>query len=172
MPDIDRQIAATITLDEERLSALFSVEENYGVIHEDTGDGSLFEDGTRWSTCTNWAAYVLRVLGGRAQMFGFDDEQNPESSIADDYGGHDFAVVDGRFIVDGWLMNVDGGKRAVFDLQDPDQEAEIKRLYGDRANWEEGYDPNTESAKQREDAMKTARFQEIIDGFMTPAPAI
>lgn len=172
MPDIDKNLIATLELNEERLHALFSVEEHYGTVHEDAGDGAQFEDGTRWSTCTNWAAYVIRALGRRAAMFGFDDEMNPGSSIADDYGGHDFAVVDGRYIVDGWVTNVAGmSERCVFDLQNPEHADEILKLYGDRSNWEDGYDPNQESAKDRAEAMKTARFQEIIEGFLEPAVA-
>lgn len=170
MPDIDASLIKDLELDAERLELLFGKEANYGKIAEDAGDGALFPDGTRWSTCSNWAQYARRVLGDRAAGLGFFDEENPESAIAQDYGGHDFVLVDGRFIVDGWVREVAGmSRKVVFDLEDPTHAAEIKKLYGDRSKWEtSGYDPKFESPKNRETAMSSSRFQEIIDTF-TPA---
>jgi hypothetical protein len=36
-------------------------------------------------------------------VYGFLSEENPTSAIARAAGGHDFAVIDDRFIVDPWL---------------------------------------------------------------------
>lgn len=157
----------------EQLEEVFGNEKNYNVTSfEDSG--SEFPDGTAWAFCTNWAHYVRRVLGARCEIYGFDEEQNPDSLIAQEAGGHDFALVDGRYIVDGWAKNVEGmANRAVFDLEDEAQTDEILRLYGHRENWGRG-DGNenaidAESAIEREKAMAGTMFQPVE---ATPAPGI
>jgi hypothetical protein len=100
--------------------------------------------------------------GSRAKLYGFDSDEVPESEIVDFYGGHDFAVVDDRFIVDGWSVNVHGFSRtAVFDLLDPADAPVIRRLFGDPSRWldryrsvelEQGIDE--ESIERREKVMK------------------
>ncbi|WP_046867184.1 hypothetical protein [Microvirga massiliensis] len=118
-----------------RLEAHFGNVTNFP--DEDSGrDGCLFPDGSRSVECTNWMVYVRRLLGNRVEFCGFFEEDNPSSEIAQDVGGHDFAVVDGRYIVDGWVKHVAGlADRTVFDMHDPSDHAVIRRLYGDREQW-------------------------------------
>ncbi len=56
-------------------------------------------------------------------------------------GGHDFAVVDDRFIVDPWIRLVEGMAELIcFDLHDPGA-ATTADLFGDRSPWEEATRP-------------------------------
>lgn len=120
------------------LEALYGDDRNFPT-RDDEGDGNLFPDGSRFSTCTSWARYVMRIEGDGVHLYGFFDDDNPGSEIANLCGGHDFAVVDGRFIVDPWVKHVEGlSGRCVFDLDDPSDAEAITRLYGDRCRWKRG----------------------------------
>lgn len=113
-------------------------------IIDDEGDGALFPDGRRASTCTSWAGYAVRLYGVRAKIFGFFKEDNASSLIAEVEGGHDFAVLDDRFIIDGWLpesgwpIYAERGiqLRPVYDMADPAHARDIALLYGDVSKWE------------------------------------
>lgn len=89
--------------------------------------------------CTNYARQVYRAFPDRTVIWGFDYQSNPTSAAARYYTtGHDFAIVDGRWIVDGWVKNaVPLSDRTIFDLENPNDADEIRRLYGDRDKWEE-----------------------------------
>ena len=117
---------------------------------EETPQGSKFKDSEFSGTqCTGYACAVLQKLGkSRVKVFGFHDTDNPSSAIAQAAGGHDFALVDGRFIVDPWLgegfatpMDAKSGEplpqRTVFDLEAPGDRKLIEELYGDRAKWKD-----------------------------------
>ncbi|MBR8082609.1 hypothetical protein KDX23_07600 [Burkholderia vietnamiensis] len=98
---------------------------------------SVFPDGTSATVCTNYARHIAAALPGRARVFGFYEEDNPASRIAQIAGGHDFAIVDGRYIVDPWVRLVEGeSDRICFDLAAPGDAAEILRLYGPRERWD------------------------------------
>lgn len=174
MPDVEFSSVEFMELNAEVLERLFGKEENYGTVEECTGDGALWPDGTRWSTCTNWAHYCARVLGKRAQTLGFFDDDNPDSAVASDYGGHDFSLVDGRWIVDGWLREVACmSNRIVFDLENPDDAADIAKFYGDRNTWEEsGDDPSQEDPSLREVALSSSLFSQIIAELQAPRPRL
>jgi hypothetical protein len=97
-----------------------------------------FPDGSYWVICSNWAQDLHKRLGRRVVQYGFDDEENPTSEIAQLAGGHDFAVVDGRHIVDGWLAKVEQlHETGIFDLEDETQFADIIRFYGDPRCWKD-----------------------------------
>jgi hypothetical protein len=104
----------------------------------DTGDGSHFPDGGPWAMCWAWANDLQKRLGGRVKQYGFSEEENECSEIAQLAGGHDFAVVDGRFIVDGWAAKVEQvHDTGVLDLEEPEHFTEITRLFGDPRCWKD-----------------------------------
>lgn len=94
--------------------------------------------------CDSWARFVVDCLPGRAKKVGFDmnggqENDNDESALSRLCDGHAFAIVDERYIVDGWLKNVEAeSSRAVFDMQDASDAQAIKHFYGNPATWEEG----------------------------------
>ncbi|WP_109479902.1 hypothetical protein [Paraburkholderia sp. C35] len=97
---------------------------------------SVFPDGSSALLCTNYARHVAAALPGRAAVVGFFEEDNPGSRLAQIAGGHDFCVVDGRWIVDPWVRLVEGeSERICFDLDCTDDVATIDDLYGDRSRW-------------------------------------
>jgi hypothetical protein len=97
---------------------------------------SYLADGRRLAVCTDCARFIRdRELNTRIVGYVHDDNPSAASELA---FGHDFAIVDEPFIVDPWVVIVVGeSRRAVSDLQDPEDSAEIMRLYGDPAKWRE-----------------------------------
>jgi hypothetical protein len=110
----------------------------WGITEDDDLGGASFSDtGRSAAECTGYACAIHKKLGvDRVEVFGFSDEENPTSSIAEAAGGHDFAVVDGRFIVDPWLTDVEGlGEKGVFDLENPEDIKLAEGFYGDSQKW-------------------------------------
>ena len=119
--------------------AWVSAEESHVI--DQTPDGpSTFADGSHVAICTSWAIQARRILGDRVRIFGFFCEENPAARrmarIAD---GHDFALLDDRWILDGWLAHVEAEiETPVLDLEDPGHAVIIAAWYGDRRCWHPG----------------------------------
>jgi hypothetical protein len=121
----------------EALEQHFGDDANYGIALLE--GVNCFPDRTEVDNCTSYAVQVycelsLRLRGQlRCRIVGFGKDDNPQSGmIKKGAEGHDFALVEGRYIVDGWLKNVNrGAPRAVFDLQDPADADDVSRIYGD-----------------------------------------
>jgi hypothetical protein len=101
---------------------------------------SQFPDGSSATCCTDFAVQIFRGMPGRVQIFGFANTNNPSSRVARELihpGGHDFAVLDDRFIVDPWIRLVPMVMtKMVFDLNDPEDAALALDIYGPRQAWE------------------------------------
>lgn len=136
---------------DEALGVYFELEEGgprislseHAAMSEELGDEmpgtiSYLPNGGSAVCCTDYAAVIFQTLPGRVQIFGFANEENPTSRVArDDFhpGGHDFAVVDGRYIVDPWPRLVQGAfDQMVFDTQD-EHAAMALDVYGPRSCW-------------------------------------
>ena len=51
-------------------------------------------------------------------------------------GGHDFALIDDRYIVDLWISLYTGEEeQVVYDLSKPSDHEKIHAIYGDPVNW-------------------------------------
>lgn len=88
--------------------------------------------------CTNHARYIDQKLPGRVKIYGFSNQDNPTSKVARESihpGGHDFAVVDNRYIVDSWLHLLRGHAKWIFDLQDKDDKKLVDDIYGPYECW-------------------------------------
>lgn len=89
--------------------------------------------------CTDYAKHIFMALPGRVEIYGFANEDNPTSRVAKEEmhpEGHDFAVVDGRFIVDPWPRLVPAEfEQMVFDLSDRDDFMLAFEIYGPGACW-------------------------------------
>lgn len=110
------------------------------VIYDDKNECSLFPDGSSVTCCTSGAILIAKAFGGK--VFGYACRDNPTATAGIDCFGHDFAVVDNRYVVDYWMQYVDCGyNAAVFDMEDPHDRALVESFYGDRNKWEAGYDP-------------------------------
>lgn len=85
--------------------------------------------------CTDYANWARELLG-RGEVWGFYDDDNPGTATGELAGGHDFLLVDDRWIVDLWSKFVACiSDRAVFDLQAESDALDILRLIGDRNKW-------------------------------------
>lgn len=104
------------------------------------GMQSRLPDGGSGVCCTDYAAYIFKTLPGRVQIWGFANEDNPSALISIEEwhpGGHDFAVVDERFIVDPWPRLVPCTMEdMVFDLADEDDAKRALEIYGPKTAWE------------------------------------
>ena len=100
---------------------------------------SFLPNGGSAVCCTDYAMLIFSQLPGRVQIFGFANEDNPTSRVAREEihpGGHDFAVVDGRFIVDPWLRLVPcASEQMIFDLEAAEDQQRALDLYGPRDRW-------------------------------------
>lgn len=144
---------------------------------EARGRGSEFDNGYSGVQCTGYACAILHKLGpARVKVYGFHDAENPESAIARDAGGHDFAVVDNRWIVDPWLdagLSTPMGKddlptRGVYDMDSKEDQAEIDRLYGDQDAWRD-MSPSMPGPSHRAAIEQSVRMA-IRDSGMRAAP--
>ena len=101
---------------------------------------SYLKNGEDAVLCTSHARLVLATLVmHNVQIWGFENKHNPESKFALDQlhpGGHDFAMVSGRFIVDPWLLHIANHPQWIFDLNDRDDRDKAFALYGNSSNWQ------------------------------------
>jgi hypothetical protein len=99
---------------------------------------SLLPGGKNFFICTNSADLVIETLG-EGLRFGFDSENNPAATHPEieGAGGHDFAVIRNRYIVDLWISHYTGCEdQHVFDLWDKKDHPKIKEIFGDLTAWE------------------------------------
>lgn len=108
-------------------------------------------DHTIMFICTNSADYVVTKLGEGAR-YGFASEDNPTATHSEvKGGGHDFAVLRKRFIVDLWISHYTGCEtKVVYDLWDKKDHEKIREIFGDPATWscydpiaKKGYEPDS-----------------------------
>lgn len=95
------------------------------------------------TNCTNYARSVRKTLiaeGHDVQIVGFKNENNPDCAVTKEDlhpGGHDFAIVDGRYLVDPWIRLVAMARnRIVYDLGERYSLEAAVRVYGTPSLWE------------------------------------
>jgi hypothetical protein len=129
------------------------------------GDGedivSVFPNEDESVICTSWADDLRERLGDTAvALFGYEGEKNPTdvSKIAD---GHDFAIVNGRYFVDGWTVHIEHfHETGVMDIENDDDLDDVIRIYGDPRTWEP-----RENEKADPDNLIAERFAGRIDAY-------
>jgi len=120
----------------ERLRAFVKLlvsEERY---QDDEGCWS-FRSGGSCGVCTDSAIKIVRHFGGK--VVGYNCSSNPRAAIGKQFcEGHDFAVIDERFLVDYWALRVISLiTDPVFDLARDRDRREASRLYGNPNTWEQ-----------------------------------
>lgn len=113
---------------------------------ENFDEFAVLPGGNDFGVCTCGADYVVKVLG-EGGRYGFTTENNETVSDREIRicGGHDFAVIRGRFIVDPWYAMTVPGSQGVYDLKSADDREQILSIYGDASCWE-WYDPEKNEA--------------------------
>lgn len=140
----------------QKLEAKFADEATIGIYQRDYTSGlseaefnveypgcemegvTCLPDGHEMFICTNSADYVVRTLG-EGGRYGFMVDNNP--SVTDHEilgaGGHDFAVIGNRYIVDLWISLYTGSEtQVVYDMWDKKDHPKITSLYGDPTTWD------------------------------------
>ena len=120
----------------------------WGIEINPEGESTFINSGYSGTRCTGFACVISRKMPARTKIYGFNEEDNPLSEIVRMAGGHDFAVIDDRYIIDPWLVEVESGRittksgkviklkgQGVFDLQDITDKHLIEILYGSQENW-------------------------------------
>ena len=117
------------------LEEMFGTDQALGIYQDEDGQ-SLLPNGNAMFICTYVAEYIVEKIGGR--VMGFESDENPTSIISRSYGGHDFAIVLDRYIVDPWVKLFENyAMKCVFDLKSDADQQLIRKIYGNRKNWEE-----------------------------------
>ena len=102
----------------------------------------MWPDDHPYGTCTYVNALPVAALtkaGHRCEMFGKDEEAFAGQAWDTKYHcvtGHDWLVVDDRWLVDFWIKPYLEVDRALYDLKNPTDQAEVEHLYGDRKEWQ------------------------------------
>lgn len=100
----------------------------------------VMPDGSSSVVCTNYAKHIKTTLTQRkVEVVGFlcSDNQDCTFTRMDLAEGHDFAIVDGRYLVDPWLRLVCGIDNVpmVYDLKEPKEAKQAAVMYGERSRW-------------------------------------
>lgn len=162
----------------------------WGIVEDPEQETYVFQrTGTSHAYSVGYAEEIRHRLGAdRVAIFGFTGDDNPGSLIGRLLGGADFAVVDGRYVIDPSLnlmpedlTRVTQG-RVAFDLQDPADADILAQLYGDRSKWEtsaspkqaaqvrEGLDPKKFIMDQPEFALRVRGLRNTRHLPVAPAP--
>lgn len=91
--------------------------------------------GNPFTICTRGAIWLRDTFFPKAQIKGYFYDRNPTAEIGEWTLGHDFLIVDGRYIVDFWYRHVQGVRTAPIVLDMEKQKDLVKRYYGDDNRW-------------------------------------
>jgi len=100
--------------------------------------------------CTDTSVWLAARLKG--VVHGYHHDDNPDAALGEGEGGHDFVIVDGRWLVDWWAKDT-YQERDLYDLQDPADQELVLRLYGPADAWRQ--------MSARDFAQYKARVREI-----------
>lgn len=100
-------------------------------------EGSVFSrTGSPTTLCWGSADEVVADLGGdRAERTGYFCQEGGTSLMAGLTDGHDLAIVDGRYLVDGWLAHVEEAGPCVLDLLDEADRAAALSIHEPFERW-------------------------------------
>ena len=121
----------------------------WGIEYDPVQERSRFQEVPELSgsQCSGFATMIRVKLGHkRVTIHGFFSGDNPNAGVNELSGGHDFAVVDNRYIVDPWIVDVETGQittatgkhidldgQGVFDIEEDVRL--VKDIYGDASKW-------------------------------------
>ena len=95
----------------------------------------LFRNGGQCGVCTDSAMRLAAQFGG--VVIGYFASDNPSAAIGEPItAGHDFAIIDERWVVDYWSWRVtDLMSNPILDLHVRSDRHMVHRLFGDTAQW-------------------------------------
>lgn len=93
------------------------------------------ESGHPFIICTNIARFLKENFFPQAEIKGYSIYDNPEAEIGQDCDGHDFIVIDGRYILEFWYKHVECVEDCPVLIDIQEQPELVKKYYGDPATW-------------------------------------
>lgn len=131
----------------QELLERFATKEKCGIYSKDMYDHpsgvpykeEFLPNGESLSICTHSAFLIKELYGERADIYGFYCKDNPRCKHDDilKADGHDFAIVDDRYIVDLWISHFKGSEsQYVFDMKDKSDFESIMRIFGSPKRWD------------------------------------
>lgn len=94
--------------------------------------------------CFDCAKHVKNVYPD-AKILGFVSWDNAIAELSEGEDGHDFALIEDRYIVDIWAFANGVSQYKVLDLKNDTHKIVISRLYGDIDNWLEFFNSKWET---------------------------
>lgn len=120
----------------------FGSDEALGILEDPDTGNTILPGGEEFGRCTNSANWMSSMVHGETMGFLVEDNPTATDRSIDQAGGHDFTVVDRRFVIDLWnAVFVGNGPEAgqrdpiVFDLECSVQAQRVEELYGSKENW-------------------------------------
>jgi hypothetical protein len=104
-------------------------------------DEELFNDprsedyGNPFTICTNGAKWVRDHFFPTAIVTGYNIEDNPTAHIGQETFGHDFLLLDNRYVIDFWYNVVVGEGNAPILLDMKTQMDLVNKYYGNPEKW-------------------------------------
>jgi hypothetical protein len=95
------------------------------------------ETGNPFIICTNGARWLQENFFKDAKVVGYSIYDNPEALIGQENDGHDFLLIDNRYILDFWYKHIYGEKEAPVYLDILKDTDLVKKYYGNPDKWEE-----------------------------------
>lgn len=93
------------------------------------------EEGHPFIVCTNIAKWLKKNFYPNAEIMGYHTENNSDAEIGQDAGGHDFILIDNRFIIELWFSQIEEKDCPIlFDLKENPEL--VKKYFGDVDKWE------------------------------------
>lgn len=107
-----------------------------GTILTDTGEQVFSRTGSPVCLCWGNVDEVVAHLGNdRVARTGYYCREGSEARMSIHAEGHDLALVDGRYLVDGWLAHVVEDGPCVLDLHEPRDLAIARIIHEDFEAW-------------------------------------
>ncbi len=92
--------------------------------------------------CTGYALEINRRLERRTSIYGFYAEDNLKAELGKISDGHDFAVIDHRYIVDPWATGIECVyEPAALDIRSKRHKTTIEKFYGPISKWDRLSEP-------------------------------
>lgn len=120
-----------MTIDIEKITKAFQDEDNRLAELPETE-----EMGNPFTICTNGARWLQEKFFPEAKVVGYQYDKNPSAEIGEWTLGHDFLLIENRYILDFWYKFIQGVEDCPVFIDIQTQPELVKRYYGDQTKWE------------------------------------
>lgn len=126
-PSIPADLAAKIRT---AMDAFDKEDEKCNKIEDEGGKSNPY------SICTNGARWLKKNFFPKADVKGYTIDDNPRAEIGKDtMSGHDFLVLDGRYIIDFWYSMYRYKKNAPSAIDMKTDKKLLTKYYGNPKKW-------------------------------------